>query len=593
MAFDPSTAQEFVIEIPKGIMRFGGRSGSEERFRMLNPTVQQQLVDSAKDYHAQTGRPLQINSGFRTAEDQKRLYDESISAGRPGKTASGYPIAKPGTSKHQKGIVVDIQQGKDDPVAQQILANRGFAQNVPGDPVHFEYVEKKSPTAPTVAPTVQATAPTMQFDPSSATEFTEPAPPKTQPEAPSPLRTAQAGLAGITQGTFAGLGQYPAALALSGASYLFPQGQPLSPKEALSQVRESQQSLREDAPLAYGAGEIGGGLAGFAKLAGLSKGAVNAIPKATTRYQPIPLAASPSRVAARETGEKIGSAIRGTMEPGAIVRGTGVAAGMGATQEYTKSPETTLSDAATSGAISGGVTLALGGTGKAVEAGLSKIGEKTVTKTIDKLITSGTPESQNLLAKTFGPAYKAAYEKALSEQPKMASVKAELAKTGTTKASDVLNEFNKRTAAWKKSNADLKDITTFSQRYVDNPGLLPKYTSGSAAESTTGFAEGVRGAGERLKTLQAQSFGQQVVGQALTLGGLGGLGAGAGALYGYATGQDPLSFALGGGGGLATAAAGAKFGGTRQFINPSTLLSTPGMAAGTQGYRLADLIKPQ
>jgi hypothetical protein len=487
MAFDPSTAQEFVIEIPKGIMRFGGRSGSEERFRMLNPTVQQQLVDSAKDYHAQTGRPLQINSGFRTAEDQKRLYDESIAAGRPGKTASGYPIAKPGTSKHQKGIVVDIQQGKDDPVAQQILSQRGFSQNVPGDPVHFEYVEKKSPTAPTVAPTVQATAPTMQFDPSSATEFVEPTPPKTQPEAPSPLRTAQAGLAGITQGTFAGLGQYPAALALSGASYLFPQGQPLSPKEALAQVRESQQSLREDAPLAYGAGEIGGGLAGFAKLAGLSKGAVNAIPKATTRYQPIPLAASPSRVAARETGEKIGSAIRGTMEPGAIVRGTGVAAGMGATQEYTKSPETTLSDAATSGAISGGVTLALGGAGKAVEAGLSKIGEKTVTKTIDKLITSGTPESQNLLAKTFGPAYKAAYEKALSQQPTMASVKAELAKTGTTKASDVLNEFNKRTAAWKKSNADLKDITTFSQRYVDNPGLLPKYTSGSAAESTTKF----------------------------------------------------------------------------------------------------------
>jgi hypothetical protein len=594
MEFDPSRLEEFKLDIPKDVIRFGGRTGSEANFRKLAPSVQQQLIDSAVEYHAQTGRKLQINSGYRSEEDQKRLYDESIAAGREGKTASGYPIAKPGTSKHQRGIVVDVQQGKDDPIAQEILGRRGFAQNVPNDPVHFEYtgapVSFKTPAPAQTQPTPQPVAATPNFNPNNLEAYTQPKP---QPEAPSPLRTAQAGLAGITQGTFAGLGQYPAALALSGASYLFPQGQSLSPKEALAQVRESQQSLREEAPLAYGAGEIGGSIAGFGKLAGLSKGAVNAIPKATTRYQPIPLAASPSRVAARETGEKIGSAIRGTMEPGAIVRGTGVAAGMGATQEYTKSPETTLSDAATSGAISGGVTLALGGAGKAVEAGLSKIGEKTVTKTIDKLITSGTPESQNLLAKTFGPAYKAAYEKALSQQPTMASVKAELAKTGTTKASDVLNEFNKRTAAWKKSNADLKDITTFSQRYVDNPGLLPKYTSGSAAESTTGFAEGVRGAGERLKTLQAQSFGQQVVGQALTLGGLGGLGAGAGALYGYATGQDPLSFALGGGGGLATAAAGAKFGGTRQFINPSTLLSTPGMAAGTQGYRLADLIKPQ
>jgi hypothetical protein len=396
-------------------------------------------------------------------------------------------------------------------------------------------------------------------------------------------------LAGITQGALAGLGQYPAAGLVSLASRVAPQGgQPLSYRDALSQVRESQQSLREEAPLAYGAGEIGGGLAGFAKLAGLSRGATNVIPKATTRYQPIPLVASPGRVAARETGEKIGSAIRGSMEPGALTRAAGVAGGMGATQEYTSSPEATLGEAATTGAIAGGITLGLGGAGRAVEAGVKKIGEKTVTKTIDRLITSGTPESQNLLVKTFGPAYRAAYEKAVSQQPTMESVRTELGKRAS--ASTVINEYNKKLAAWKKSNADLKDITTFSQRYVDNPSLIPKYTSGAAAESTTGFAEGVRGAASRLQSLQSQQFGQQIVNQALTLGGLGGVGAGVGGLVGYLTGQDPLAYAIGGGGGLATAAAAAKFGGTRQFMNPMSFPSAGGMAAGTQGYRLGDML---
>jgi hypothetical protein len=580
MAFDPTGAVEYRAELPKDIIRFGGRSGSEERFRMLNPQVQEQLITAAQEYYNQTGRKLQVNSAFRTVDDQKRLYDESVAAGRPGRGPTGMPIAKPGTSKHSKGIVVDIQQGKDDPIAQQILSQRGFSQNVPGDPVHFEFIEKK--------PTTTA-APTMQFDPTGATEFTEPTP---QPERPGALRTAQAGLAGITQGALAGLGQYPAAGLVSLASRVAPQGgQPLSYRDALSQVRESQQSLQQEAPFAYGAGEVGGGLAGFAKLAGLSRGATNVIPKATKKYQPIPLVASPSRVAARETGEKIGGAIRGSMEPGALVRGAGVAAGMGATQEYTSSPEATLGEAATTGAITGGVTAALGGAGKLVEAGVSKVGEKAISKTVDRLIDADTPEARQGLLKTFGPAYKAAYNKALSQQPTMEQIKAELGKRAS--ASSVLQEYNKRLSAWKKENAGLKDITTFSQRYVDDPSLIQKYTSGAAAESTTGFAEGVRGAASRIQSLQSQQFGQQLAGQALTLGGLGGLGAGGGALFGYLTGQDPLSYAIGGGGGLATAAAAAKFGGTRQFLNPTTIGSVGGMATGTQGYRIGDLFNPR
>jgi hypothetical protein len=558
MAFDPETATEFKLDIPKNTIRFGGATGSEENFRKLAPSVQQQLIDASVEYHAQTGRKLQVNSGYRSVADQKRLYDESIAAGREGYTANGYPIAKPGTSKHQKGIVVDVQQGKDDPVAQQILSQRGFSQNVSNDPVHYEYTGKPvsfqpvatQPQAPVAQPQMAAT---IKFDPSTAQEFVEPQP---QPQAQAPSRENQvmAGISGFGKGATAGLIQYPQALALR-ATRALTGGAPTTFSEALQDVRQSQGQLQQQYPITYGASEVGGTIAGLGKAAKV-----------------VGLGANP------------------------VQRVAGMAGIQAGISKATESPETTAAQAIESGGMSTAGALALGGAGKAVEAGVRKIGEKTVSKTVEKLIESGTPESQKLLGKTFGPAFKEATEKALSQQPTMASVREELLSKGLKpKASDVINEYNKRLASWKKSNADLKDISTFSQRYVDNPSLIPKYTSGSAAESTTGFAEGVRGAADRLKSLQAQSFGQQLVGQALTLGGLGGLGAGAGALYGYATGQDPLAYAIGGGGGLATAAAAAKFGGTRQFINPTQIGSMGGSVVGAQGYRLGDMFtkKPE
>jgi hypothetical protein len=554
MAFDPESATEFKLDIPKNTIRFGGATGSEENFRKLAPSVQQQLIDASVEYHAQTGRKLQVNSGYRSEADQKRLYDESIAAGRPGKTASGYPIAKPGTSKHQRGIVIDVQQGKDDPVAQQILATRGFVQNVPNDPVHFEYTGKPVSFQPVAT---QAQAPATQpqmaagikFDPSSAQEFVEPQP---QPQAPSRENQVMAGISGFGKGATAGLIQYPQALALR-ATRAVTGGEPMTFSQSLQEVRQGQGQLQQENPLTYGVGELGGTIAGLGKAAKV-----------------VGLGANP------------------------VQRLSGLAGVQAGISKATESPNTTAAQAIESAGMSTAGALALGGAGKAVEAGLSKVGERALGKSVQTLVEAGTPEARQGLAATFGRPLQSAREVALEQQPSMALVREELLSKGLKpKASDVLNEFNKRTAAWKKSNAGLKDIETFAQRYADNPALLQKYISGSAAESTTGFAEGVRNAAGRLQSLQGQAFGQQLVGQAITLGGLGGLGAGAGALYGYATGQDPLSYAIGGGGGLPLAAAAAKFGGTRQFLNPTTMGSMGGTAVGSQGYRLADLIKPQ
>jgi hypothetical protein len=554
MAFDPETATEFKIDIPKDIIRFGGGTGGEANFRRLAPSVQQQLLDASSDYYTQTGRPLHITSGHRTRQDQERLYNETVAAGRPGKGPEGYPVAKPGESKHEKGIVVDVLQGRNDPVALNILSKRGFANNVKNDAVHFEYTGKPVSFQPSATQQVaaqqvapQQVAPAgIKFDPSSAQEFVEPQP---QPQAPSRENQVMAGISGFGKGATAGLIQYPQALALR-ATRAVTGGEPMTFSQSLQEVRQGQGQLQQENPLTYGAGEIGGTIAGLGKAAKV-----------------VGLGANP------------------------VQRLSGLAGVQAGISKATESPETTAAQAIESGGMSTAGALALGGAGKAVEAGISKVGERALSKSVQTLIDAGTPEARQGLTATFGRPFNSAREIAIEQQPTMALVKEELLSKGLRpKASDVINEFNKRIAAWKKSNAGLKDIETFAQRYADNPALLQKYVSGAAAESNTGFAQGVRGAAERLQSLHSQAFGQQLVGQALTLGGLGGLGAGAGALYGLATGKDPLSYAIGGGGALPLAAAAARFGGTRQFLNPTQMLSTGGTTVGSQGYRLSDMI---
>ena len=65
------------------------------------------------------------------------IWDESVKAGRPGIGPSGMAIAKPGRSRHERGVAVDIQN-YNDPAAVQAMNSQGLFQDVPGDPVHFQ-----------------------------------------------------------------------------------------------------------------------------------------------------------------------------------------------------------------------------------------------------------------------------------------------------------------------------------------------------------------------------------------------------------------------------------------------------------------------
>ena len=119
------------------ILKFTSKSGSQQNFEGLNETFKNAVIAAATEYNKLTGGMLQINSAKRDPEDQQRLWDESVAAGRTGKTASGMPIGKPGRSLHERGEAVDIQNYQD-PAAVAALAKYGLTQKVPSDPVHFQ-----------------------------------------------------------------------------------------------------------------------------------------------------------------------------------------------------------------------------------------------------------------------------------------------------------------------------------------------------------------------------------------------------------------------------------------------------------------------
>lgn len=117
-------------------IKFTGDSGGQGNFAKLPPGMQQRVLNAANEYFQLTGEQLQINSAFRDPADQQRLYDETVRAGRPGRGPTGMPVAQPGTSPHELGQAIDIQNYRDQR-AVKAMNRQGLFQTVPNDPVHF------------------------------------------------------------------------------------------------------------------------------------------------------------------------------------------------------------------------------------------------------------------------------------------------------------------------------------------------------------------------------------------------------------------------------------------------------------------------
>jgi hypothetical protein len=136
----PTTTESPTRSLPKtleNIFSFGNRSGSKTNFDALSASFKDKIIAAAQAFNSATGSKIKINSAKRDSADQQRIWDESVAAGRPGRTASGMPIGKPGRSKHERGLAVDIQN-YEDPKAVAAMNRQGLFQTVPNDPVHFE-----------------------------------------------------------------------------------------------------------------------------------------------------------------------------------------------------------------------------------------------------------------------------------------------------------------------------------------------------------------------------------------------------------------------------------------------------------------------
>ena len=101
----------------------------------IDSTLQGKLAAALAEYKEKTGKTATITSGVRSREEQERLYQRYLSGQNP------YPVARPGTSRHERGIAVDINRADADAMdSLGILQRHGLHRPVANDPVHIEAI---------------------------------------------------------------------------------------------------------------------------------------------------------------------------------------------------------------------------------------------------------------------------------------------------------------------------------------------------------------------------------------------------------------------------------------------------------------------
>jgi MYXO-CTERM domain-containing protein len=117
---------------PGALVGFSFDGGLVENIGGVMPYLSQAALDSLRAAASQTGVPIYINSGFRTVAAQYLLYNW-WQRGRCDLTR----VAPPGTSNHESGRALDIQNYGE--VLGAMNAN-GWAHPYPGDdPWHFDH----------------------------------------------------------------------------------------------------------------------------------------------------------------------------------------------------------------------------------------------------------------------------------------------------------------------------------------------------------------------------------------------------------------------------------------------------------------------
>ena len=108
------------------LINFSGGTGDKTHFQQLNPSVLNNFVQMASAYFSSTGKKLQVNSAFRSMDEQANV------------NSGGNPKAAPGKSLHNQGKAVDINSSQvADLQSSGLLGQYGFSP-LPGDPPHIQ-----------------------------------------------------------------------------------------------------------------------------------------------------------------------------------------------------------------------------------------------------------------------------------------------------------------------------------------------------------------------------------------------------------------------------------------------------------------------
>lgn len=99
----------------------------------VNSSLSNALAGAAAEYQKITGKTITVTSAIRDPQKQQELYNDYL-AGR-----SKYPVAKPGHSKHDRGMAIDINSADAEALSRMgLLTKYGLARPVANDPVHIE-----------------------------------------------------------------------------------------------------------------------------------------------------------------------------------------------------------------------------------------------------------------------------------------------------------------------------------------------------------------------------------------------------------------------------------------------------------------------
>lgn len=106
-------------------IKFTGGTGSEDHFDKLQPHVKDAFAKMAMDYNAMYGGKLQVNSAFRSPEEQANVDSGSN------------PKAAPGKSKHNVGLALDIQSAQVRELSSLGLLQQYGFNTLDNDPPHI------------------------------------------------------------------------------------------------------------------------------------------------------------------------------------------------------------------------------------------------------------------------------------------------------------------------------------------------------------------------------------------------------------------------------------------------------------------------